>query len=337
LSRRKRILYLYIFDSSFIDSDLSLLRKHYDVRAIAFGPAKKNKLKLPGLVLKLFAGVIWCDATFSWFADAHAYAAVKLSKLLRRKSIVVVGGYEVAKVPEIHYGKAYDPKGAKRVGYILRKADRVLMVDDSLRDDAKTNYGIEGENIVVVPTGQDHSKFKPAGQKDNSVLTVGYVGFRGAEDPRRKGLGLFLETARIMPETEFTIVGVASEEMLVDLVGTIPINAKLVKPVSHDQLVQYYQRAKVYCQLSIHEGLPTSVCEAMLCECIPVGTRRYGVATAIGDAGFLLDNPSPKDVADAIKKAFKCKSGEKARQRMINGFSMEAREKNLTGIIESLI
>jgi len=49
----------------------------------------------------LFKGVLWADITFSWFADTHAFLAVLLSKLFRKKSIVVVGGYEVANVPEI--------------------------------------------------------------------------------------------------------------------------------------------------------------------------------------------------------------------------------------------
>jgi len=45
-------------------------------------------------LIETIKGVLWSDVTFSWFADVHAFVAVLLSKMFRRKSIVVVGGYE---------------------------------------------------------------------------------------------------------------------------------------------------------------------------------------------------------------------------------------------------
>ena len=42
-------------------------------------------------------------------------------------------------------------------------------------------------------------------------------------------------------------------------------NVEFAGFVPHDQLASYYQRAKVYCQLSAYEGLPNALCEAMLC------------------------------------------------------------------------
>ncbi len=51
------------------------------------------------ILIETLKGVLWSGVTFSWFADVHAFAAVLVSKLFKRKSIVVVGGYEVAKVP----------------------------------------------------------------------------------------------------------------------------------------------------------------------------------------------------------------------------------------------
>jgi glycosyltransferase involved in cell wall biosynthesis len=103
--------------------------------------------------------------------------------------------------------------------------------------------------------------------------------------------------------------------------------------------LKYYQKAKVYCQVSYHEGLPNTLCEAMLCECIPVGTNRSGIPTAIGDVGIII----PYGDIDAMVKAFSLaielpeETGKKARQRIIENFPSERRQRELASIIDSLL
>jgi len=92
-----KLLFVCPSFSSSIQSDLNILRKHFDVR-VAHYQGKKRMLKF---LVETLKGVLWADVTFSWFADVHAFVAVLFSKMFRKKSIVVVGGYEVAKVLEI--------------------------------------------------------------------------------------------------------------------------------------------------------------------------------------------------------------------------------------------
>ena len=45
-----------------------------------------------------------------------------------------------------------------------------------------------------------------------------------------------------------------------------------------------------------YERLPNALhCEAMLCECVPVGTRYCGIPTAIGDTGLYVPYGDSKD------------------------------------------
>jgi hypothetical protein len=83
--------------SSFVQNDLDILSRHFDVRVAQY----QGKKKLLKFLIETLKGVLWADVTFSWFADVHAFAAVLFSKIFRRKSIVVVGGYEIAKVQGI--------------------------------------------------------------------------------------------------------------------------------------------------------------------------------------------------------------------------------------------
>jgi hypothetical protein len=97
----------------------------------------------------------------------------------------------------------------------------------------------------------------------------------------------------------------------------------------------YYQRAKVYAQLSISEGLPNVVCEAMLAGDIPVGTRRGGIPEAIGNTGFYVPYGDVQASAEAIKRALQSPEelGLKARARIMQLYPQQRREEALINII----
>lgn len=165
MKRRIKILFVRPHKSSFIQKDLELLDKHFEVRIVDFVLNRKMLKDTLASMFKIFAGVLWANITFSWFADVHAFAAVCLSKIFGKKSIVVVGGYEVAKIPEIGYGMMLNPFPAHIVRFVLGHADSVLTVDEGLKIDAIKNAGVNRNNIQTVPTGYDHDIFKPVGEK----------------------------------------------------------------------------------------------------------------------------------------------------------------------------
>lgn len=314
--------------TDFVKCDLDILKKQFDLKVI-----KWAGLINPLVLLRMISGVLWADTTFSWFADLNAFWAVRLSKLFRKKSIVIVGGYEVAKVPEIGYGLMLYPKFTHKVKYVLDNADKVLTVDDGLRMDAIKNAGASGKNIQTIPTGYDHELFKPGGNKENIVLTV------SAGDSwsraRLKGLNTFVQSAKFLPDTKFLLIGTGGDA-LKKLQAISSTNIEFINQVSQDELIPYYQKAKVYCQLSMREGLPNALCEAMLCECVPVGTDVQGVRTAIGDTGFYVRYGDPEATAEAIKEALKSEKGPDARELIKNMFPIERREKELIEIIKEV-
>jgi glycosyltransferase involved in cell wall biosynthesis len=217
------------------------------------------------------------------------------------------------------------------VKYVLENADRVLTVDDGLKRDAIKNLGVDGKNIQTVPTGYDYEKFKPEGEKENLVISVS-IGDNW-ERIRLKGLDTFVKSAEFLPDVKFLVIGIQGDA-LNKLQDVATSNVEFTGFISDEKLLRYYQKAKVYCQLSMREGLPTALCEAMLCECVPVGTDVQGVRTAIGNAGFYVPYSDEKATAEAIKKALKSNKGKEARERIRNMFPMEKREKELIEIIK---
>ena len=324
--KKAKILFVCPYFSSFIQNDLDLLKKHFDVKIEHYTGLRS--------IPKILKGVLWSDITFSWFADTHAFWAVLLSKIFRKKSIVVVGGFEVANVPEINYGLMLSPISARRVKYVLENADKVLTVSDSLKMDAINNAGVNGKNIHTVHSGCDSNKWEFEGEKEDLTISVS-VG-NTWNRARLKGLDVFVESAKFLPAIKFLVIGIQGKA-LEKLKYIASCNVDFVDPLSQDELIPYYQRAKVYCQLSIREGFGNSACEAMLCECVPVGTKRGGIPTVIGDAGFYVPYGDPKATAEAIKKALQSGKGEVARERIKNMFPIEKREKELKEMINNIM
>jgi len=332
--KRTRVLFVHPTMSTFIESDLNLLRKNFDVKVVDVGSVKKNLSGKVSVLWRLASGALWCDISFAWFAERHAKWMVIFTRMLGKPSLVVVGGYEVAKVSEIGHGSLLDPSKAKMVKYILEKATKVLPVDGSLKEAAIKNLGVRGDNIQTVHTGHDSDKFKASGVKENMVLTVGFV---NKITIKRKGLDVFVQAAGFLRDAKFVLVGSSRDNSIGELKSIASPNVEFVESVPHDQLVGYYQRAKVYCQLSLYEGLPSALCEAMLCECVPVGTKVSGIPTAMGDTGFYVPVRDPKGAADAIRAALQSDKGKAARARIMSEFPVEKREAAIVEIFEKLL
>lgn len=334
----KTILFVYRAMNTFIEKDIKILRKNYWV--IVF--RSTNVLKD---AIKLLLDVCRSDLVFVWFAGTHAFLPVLFSKIFGKKSIVIAGGYDTAKVPEIDYGVFSSWRGVFSK-FVYKHADRVLVVDESLKGQVLKNTGLNiADKIFTVHTGFDSNKWKPKGKKEKMVLTVAYINH---DTLKRKGLETFVKVAGYMPDVRFVLVGKYDEEALKEL-KSIGNNVEFTGFIPEEMLLKYYQRAKVYCQLSRYEGLPTALCEAMLCECVPVGTRHCGIPHAIGNTGFyvpythfmrhidgeIIKLPGFGLTSLAIRKALES-SGKDARERIRKLFPSEKREKLLSKHIEDL-
>jgi glycosyltransferase involved in cell wall biosynthesis len=320
-----RVLLVSAFDAPFIQDDIEHLRRHVRLRTrIRHGIAS-----LPGLMI----GVIRSDVVICWFASVYAFVAVAIARMTGVRTCVVVGGVDASKDPEFGYGIWLSPWRSKLVRYVFRNATRILVVDQSLKDSAVRLAEYDGANIQVLPTGYNSAFWRPVAEKEPIVLTVAVA--RDEITLRRKGLDTLVETARLLPGVTFTIVG--TEEKLLQRFNP-PLNVKCYGRMAREDVVHFYQRAKVYCQPSRREGLPNALCEAMLCGCIPVGSAVNGIPTAIGDTGFFVEPGKPDELALSIRLGLA--SGEtasrKARARIVALFPMEKRESGLVRTITEI-
>lgn len=332
--KKGRILFIYSRLPTFMNKDLNLLRKHFDLR-LFFIPSYKRK---PLILLKLLKGGLWADVMFSWFASKTAFFIVLFSKILRKKCVIVVGGYGIAYVPEIGYGASLSSLSAQTVKFVLENADKVLPFSNFARDEILNIT--KKTQIDMIYLACDTEKFKPSGRKkENIVITVCTV---KKLNIARKGLETFVESARLLPETKFILIGRHKDDSIDYLRKMAPPNVEFTGYVSEKELIGWYQRAKVYCQLSYQEGEGAggALGEAMACECVPiVSLKAVALRETVDSCGFYVPYGDAKATAEAIKSALQAtpELGRKSRKRMKMVFSMKKREKRLSNSIDNLL
>ncbi|MDP2207395.1 MAG: glycosyltransferase family 4 protein [Bacteroidota bacterium] len=327
MGENKRILFSSTIYTSFIKEDFNILEKHFVVHRI-IGSGFIH-------IIKLLFSVPKAEVTFTWFASVYSAFVVFFSRLFGKKSVIVIGGVDVADYKEINYGIWLSWWKSKFVRYAIRNADKILSVDPFLIAEAKRLANYDGKNIVYLPTGYDYNFWKPEGKKEDYILSVG-----ACEDEWRmmkKGFDKLIEAAVELPEIQFKIIGI-KEELFKKIKPYLPKNVEVITFVERETLLKYYQKAKVYTQISFTEGLPNSLCEAMLCECIPVGTNRGGIPTGIGKTGFIIEYGDIGAMKEAFRNAIKLPSetGKKARQHVVENFPIHKRESSLKAIIQDL-
>jgi glycosyltransferase involved in cell wall biosynthesis len=316
-------LFVSGFWTPFIQDDIDHLSKHFSVkRTIGSGGAQ---------VIRILLRILSADVVFCWFASTYAALAVAVGKFFGITSVIVVGGVDVAKEPELKYGVWNSRWRSILVQYALRHATKVLVVDPSLAEEAKLRAGYDGKNILYLPTGYDGTFWKPRGEKQPIVLTVAVALHENRF--HIKGVHYLIEVAKRLPDVRFRVVGV---EATLLKKYSLPPNIEWLPVYERRELLPLYQSAKVYCQPSLREGLPNTVCEAMLCGCIPVVTAVGGSVTAVGDVGVLVTPRSVESLVEGIEKALAMPENEsqKARARILSMFPKEKRELELVSIIK---
>jgi glycosyltransferase involved in cell wall biosynthesis len=305
-------------------NDIKILEKLGKVRKLRY----IGKRRLPALSNALARS----DFVYCWFVLGYATSSVLLSSTMRKKSILVAGGWDVIYLPEIGYGAMKSKKRIEKTTYALREADRVLAVSASTRNEVLKWVD---RDVDVIYNGVDTNKYRPKGRKKNLVVTVGTID--NLVRYKTKGIETFLGAAAKMPDTEFALVGENSPEWDRKLREMAPKNMTITGKVTEERLMSYLQEAKVYAQLSYHESFGLSLAEAMASGCVPVVTNRFALPEVVGDTGFYAGYGEIDETVEALRKALETTNGEKCRERIADNFDVEIRERELLRIIREVM
>ncbi len=324
------ILFVHNHLAPFVAIDLELLRTDWTVRE---WHQRSRWIELAALR----RAVADCDLLFGWFASWHTFWPVSLARILRKPSILVVGGYDLANLPAMGYG--HQRGGAKR--WVSRQtmdlATQLVTFSQFSQAEAQRHAGIPAGRVPVIYLGvpDPYGALSPT-RRDPVVLTVGNVDHANLQ---RKGHQAFVQAAAHLPGVEFVLAGAWRDASIRELQDRAPANVTFTGRVHPDALLDLYRRAAVYVQASTHEGFGLSVAEAMLAGCIPVVTRSGALPEVAGDAGIYLESASPDEIARCVRIGLGATAAHRAaaRTRILTNFPLERRRAGLFSLVRGLI
>ncbi len=272
------------------------------------------------------------DVSISWFGSVYTAPMVRGARRRGKGSIVILGGVDTACDRDMDYGLWKSRWKGRMLSWGIEHADVVFAVDESLRKSLERCSGQSWPGIKILPTGYDPDAWIASGERKRMVLTVATL-----DIPQRvqiKGIDLLIEAARRLPNVPVVIVG-AHPAIVDSLRGLLPPNVSLLPPVPRDTLHVYYSQATVYCQPSRREGLPNTLCEAMLCGCVPVGAEVGAIPGVVGDTGWIVPAGDVTGLAGALRHALDAPEElrDAARRRIVERYSRNERRRRLVETI----
>jgi len=314
-------------NSSFIVKDIELLQQEYEVDVCTTHISIKNIKNTIESIINIFRCVNNNDVNYTWFTSHHALVSTIISKILRKKSIVVIGGYEVEDLKEIDYGAMNKPLSSFIVKSILKLADRVITVSDYSRN--KTLQYTNSNKVEMIYNCVPSHKINKNIYKE-SVVTVGNA---TKSKYQLKGLELFAKASRMIPSRHFIIIGPFDKETK-DYLHTISPNLIFTGQLSHNEVLNHLESTKVYCQFSKVESFGMSLIESISCDCIPVILDNGAMSEVSKPLSIITDNIN---INKDLQKALNTKVNTNTRDRILNKFSCNRRLNKLIKLIDGVV
>lgn len=329
MTRPIRILFVHNALTEFVRLDLEELRKRFEVTEWLESSRAVNPFTL-------WQQVREHDVVFGWFASWHTFLPVEFAKLLGKPSVLVVGGYDVANMPEIGYGHQRGGLKKSISSRAVRVATKVITISDYSRAEIARNVGLTNGRAQSIYLGvPDKFGHLPTSPRGRVVLTVGNV---NRSNLKRKGHEAFVRAAAFLPDVKFVLAGAWQDRAIDNLRKIATRNVEFTGRVSPKVLLDYYRSASVYVQPSLHEGFGLSVAEAMLAGCIPVTTRAGALPEVVGEHGLFVETTEPKEIADAINRVMTASADARrfSRCHILDRFPLAERGRQLQRLILSL-
>lgn len=302
------IYYVYPSLSSFVKNDLDGFNEKYTVfhTDLPWG----NKMKLVGNFIKQFFHLIRflskSKAYVVTFAGYHSFLPVLFAKIFRKKVFIILNGTDSVGIKELNYGSHLKTMQRLFCKFSLKHATELWPVSESLINGSneflnqRIIYGVQisfpkiKTPYHVIPNGFQIEKWNFKQDRSNDKTCVAVVSSKAQFN--LKGIDLILEFAAKNPEFTCFIVGMEKPSDL-----DVSVNVVFKGKLTHESLATIYQSNTYYFQLSAFEGFGCSLCEAMLCGCIPIGSNVNMIPVIINNTGGVLMHKNSDELLTIIQ------------------------------------
>jgi glycosyltransferase involved in cell wall biosynthesis len=250
--------------------------------------------------------------------------------LLRKKSIVIIGGHEVCNMPEINWGYQIKFFRGLIARWILRNVDKIVVPSDSY---AQKVYFLVGRPAAVIPNVAAPDLYSiQTSVRSLDVVMVANQYLTPKDYILLKGIAIYNEIATKLPQYRFYLVGRVDHTIKSTFTKLIYLDSMI-----HPEVLRCLPQFKVYCQLSYTESFGVALLEAIQSGCIPVVTNKDGMSELVGQNGYQIRYGDVDAGVDAVKGALQSTSGRsKIMGQYQRKYSRETRAFNFENMIRSM-
>jgi glycosyltransferase involved in cell wall biosynthesis len=210
------------------------------------------------------------QAVYFLMQGLHLAAGLPVARLLGKKILMKAGGSGV--LPAM----ALSPTGRLEIHWLRKWGDRIMILNEGMRAEALA-AGFPADRLVWMPNPVDTELFSPAPDAERSRLR--------AEHKLPMNAGVIIYTGRLAPEKSlhllvdaFATVHRERAHAYLLLVGDGPVrpalkeqarrlscehNVRFVGSVDPSEVPRWLQMADVFALVSLNEGFPCALVEAM--------------------------------------------------------------------------
>ena len=206
-------------------------------------------------------------------------------------------------------------------------ADKIVVTSQHTREYVIEKYGLNPERVVVIPNYVDTDAFKPSkttGKEKNRIIFVGRL-------DKEKNLVNLIDAVKTL-DVELVLIGEGPyEEILKTKVESERIgNVSFLGVIPNERLPLELNRSEIFVLVSIYEGNPKTLLEAMACGLPVIGTDVRGIKEVINHKknGYLCDT-SAESMKEAIMNVLESdelrgRMGRYARETIVEHYSVKS-------------
>lgn len=343
----RKVLFVTPSYNSFIKNDIEILSSCHK---LIFNHYNWNKkILIPFYLIHQFISVLVQIKTLNFifieFGGFWSFIPTMMGRLFNLKSYIVLHGTDCASFREYNYGslrrfplRFFCYSSYKMANCLIPVSDSLVYTTNFFQLNRKPNlqgYKYHFPDIktpaVTIHNGIDSSFWK-VGDKSEKIKNS-FISVFSESQYFLKGGDLILEMAYRYPSCTFTIVGTYKPNFVLE----VPSNLHFLGVLSKENLRHEYRKAEFHFQLSSFEGFGMSLCEAMLCGCVPIGSQVNMIPEIIGNCGFILKHRDPLELFNLIHEILNITDknilSQKAAFEIQKRFNMENRSTKLLGLV----
>lgn len=198
-----------------------------------------------------------------------------------------------------------------------RKADRVIAVSQSTRNDLVSVFGVDPDKIKIIYSGVSGKFFNKPEKKQSEAVKIKYglsekfFLFLGTVEPRKNVIGIlkaftYLVSNDLIPN-DIGLVIAGKLGWLCKEVKRFYDNTpykRLIKLIGHideEDKSSLYSLAKVFVYPSFFEGFGFPILEAMAAKVPVITSKNSSLPEIVGNSGILVNPYSIGEIAQAMK------------------------------------